>query len=162
VRGEIKNAVVNSRKNEARARHNAELGGIVEIGQGIIRGEDESRLSLPALNTDKSSFTNLDVPNSQDVETRSHSDESVQFGDDIINPSDESILADPIACDYLSKSLICATVVGIEDPLRPGVPEAVLACQNAGVTVRMVTGDNVSFFFLYFIRSVPLCLPYTP
>ncbi|KAK9708459.1 plasma membrane calcium [Basidiobolus ranarum] len=34
-------------------------------------------------------------------------------------------------------------VVGIEDPLRPGVPEAVLACQKAGITVRMVTGDNV-------------------
>ncbi|KAI8982515.1 PMCA-type calcium-translocating P-type ATPase [Pilobolus umbonatus] len=34
-------------------------------------------------------------------------------------------------------------VVGIEDPLRDGVPEAVRACQRAGVFVRMVTGDNV-------------------
>ena len=34
-------------------------------------------------------------------------------------------------------------VVGIEDPLRDGVPEAVKACQRAGVFVRMVTGDNV-------------------
>ncbi|KAF9130356.1 hypothetical protein BGW39_003150 [Mortierella sp. 14UC] len=34
-------------------------------------------------------------------------------------------------------------VVGIEDPLRDGVPEAVLACQRAGVFVRMVTGDNI-------------------
>ncbi|KAF9174725.1 hypothetical protein BGX21_009439 [Mortierella sp. AD011] len=34
-------------------------------------------------------------------------------------------------------------VVGIEDPLREGVPEAVLACQRAGVFVRMVTGDNI-------------------
>ncbi|KAI9283425.1 PMCA-type calcium-translocating P-type ATPase [Sporodiniella umbellata] len=34
-------------------------------------------------------------------------------------------------------------VVGIEDPLRPGVKEAVEACQKAGVFVRMVTGDNV-------------------
>ncbi|KAI7891004.1 PMCA-type calcium-translocating P-type ATPase [Mucor mucedo] len=34
-------------------------------------------------------------------------------------------------------------VVGIEDPLRDGVPEAVQACQRAGVFVRMVTGDNV-------------------
>lgn len=34
-------------------------------------------------------------------------------------------------------------VVGIEDPLRPGVKEAVQACQRAGVYVRMVTGDNV-------------------
>jgi Ca2+-transporting ATPase len=34
-------------------------------------------------------------------------------------------------------------IVGIEDPLRPGVKEAVTACQRAGVCVRMVTGDNM-------------------
>lgn len=34
-------------------------------------------------------------------------------------------------------------VVGIRDPLRPGVVKAVKDCQNAGVFVRMVTGDNV-------------------
>ncbi|EGO54052.1 hypothetical protein NEUTE1DRAFT_131694 [Neurospora tetrasperma FGSC 2508] len=33
-------------------------------------------------------------------------------------------------------------MVGIKDPLRPGVPEAVQLCQKAGVVVRMVTGDN--------------------
>ncbi|KAF8249298.1 calcium-translocating P-type ATPase [Wilcoxina mikolae CBS 423.85] len=34
-------------------------------------------------------------------------------------------------------------IVGIQDPLRPGVHEAVMQCQKAGVFVRMVTGDNV-------------------
>lgn len=34
-------------------------------------------------------------------------------------------------------------IVGIEDPLRHGVTEAVEACQKAGVCVRMVTGDNM-------------------
>jgi P-type Ca2+ transporter type 2C len=34
-------------------------------------------------------------------------------------------------------------VMGIMDPLRPGVVKAVRDCQNAGVFVRMVTGDNV-------------------
>ncbi|TEA20355.1 Calcium-transporting ATPase 2 [Colletotrichum sidae] len=33
-------------------------------------------------------------------------------------------------------------MVGIQDPLREGVPEAVRLCQKAGVMVRMVTGDN--------------------
>lgn len=33
-------------------------------------------------------------------------------------------------------------MVGIQDPLREGVPEAVRQCQRAGVIVRMVTGDN--------------------
>ena len=34
-------------------------------------------------------------------------------------------------------------IVGIQDPLRPGVKEAVEDCRHAGVVVRMVTGDNV-------------------
>ncbi|ORZ16269.1 hypothetical protein BCR42DRAFT_351778 [Absidia repens] len=34
-------------------------------------------------------------------------------------------------------------IVGIEDPLRPGAKQAVMECQNAGVCVRMVTGDNM-------------------
>ncbi|TAQ87164.1 hypothetical protein B7494_g4503 [Chlorociboria aeruginascens] len=34
-------------------------------------------------------------------------------------------------------------VVGIQDPLREGVPEAVRVCQKAGVVIRMVTGDNL-------------------
>ncbi|KAF3930752.1 hypothetical protein ABW19_dt0210570 [Dactylella cylindrospora] len=34
-------------------------------------------------------------------------------------------------------------LVGIQDPLRPGVEKAVAQCQKAGITVRMVTGDNV-------------------
>ena len=35
-------------------------------------------------------------------------------------------------------------VVGIQDPLREGVSKAVKQCQDAGVVVRMVTGDNVT------------------
>ncbi|KAK7266669.1 hypothetical protein RIF29_19319 [Crotalaria pallida] len=34
-------------------------------------------------------------------------------------------------------------LVGIKDPCRPGVKEAVEACQHAGVNVKMITGDNV-------------------
>ena len=36
------------------------------------------------------------------------------------------------------------TIVGIQDPLREGVSQAVKQCQDAGVMVRMVTGDNVT------------------
>lgn len=38
--------------------------------------------------------------------------------------------------------LICVTIVGIQDPVRPEVPDCIRSCQEAGVTVRMVTGDN--------------------
>lgn len=35
-------------------------------------------------------------------------------------------------------------VLGIQDPLRDGVSQAVKKCQDAGVMVRMVTGDNIT------------------
>ncbi|KAI3732986.1 hypothetical protein L1987_64200 [Smallanthus sonchifolius] len=35
-------------------------------------------------------------------------------------------------------------VVGIKDPLRPGVKVADETCLEAGITVRMVTGDNIN------------------
>ncbi|KAL6191793.1 hypothetical protein ACLB2K_038182 [Fragaria x ananassa] len=39
--------------------------------------------------------------------------------------------------------LVLLAIVGIKDPCRPGVGDAVRLCQKAGVKVRMVTGDNV-------------------
>ncbi|KAG0463170.1 hypothetical protein HPP92_021646 [Vanilla planifolia] len=39
--------------------------------------------------------------------------------------------------------LILLGIVGIKDPCRPGVKDAVELCTNAGVKVRMVTGDNL-------------------
>jgi P-type Ca2+ transporter type 2C len=38
----------------------------------------------------------------------------------------------------------CIGVVGIKDPVRPGVKESVALCRSAGITVRMVTGDNIN------------------
>ncbi len=40
--------------------------------------------------------------------------------------------------------LTCVCICGIEDPVRPEVPDAIAKCRNAGITVRMVTGDNVN------------------
>ncbi|EFX76259.1 hypothetical protein DAPPUDRAFT_188575 [Daphnia pulex] len=46
--------------------------------------------------------------------------------------------------DGIINNLTCMLIVGIEDPVRPEVPEAIRQCQKAGITVRMVTGDNVN------------------
>ncbi|KAI0359713.1 calcium-translocating P-type ATPase [Trametes cingulata] len=43
----------------------------------------------------------------------------------------------------LAHDLTLIAITGIEDPLRPGVREAVADCHKAGVTVKMCTGDNV-------------------
>jgi Ca2+-transporting ATPase len=40
------------------------------------------------------------------------------------------------------RHMVFIGMVGIQDPLRDGVPDAVKQCQKAGVCVRMVTGDN--------------------
>lgn len=42
------------------------------------------------------------------------------------------------------EDLICIGILGILDPLRAGVPEAVQILSAAGITVRMVTGDNLT------------------
>lgn len=45
--------------------------------------------------------------------------------------------------DEIFKDMVFLGIVGIQDPLRLGVADAVRACQDAGVFVRMVTGDNL-------------------
>ncbi|XP_028966499.1 plasma membrane calcium-transporting ATPase 2 [Galendromus occidentalis] len=46
--------------------------------------------------------------------------------------------------DDIVSGLTAVAIFGIEDPVRPEVPEAIRKCQRAGITVRMVTGDNVN------------------
>ncbi|KIP10478.1 hypothetical protein PHLGIDRAFT_84980 [Phlebiopsis gigantea 11061_1 CR5-6] len=60
--------------------------------------------------------------------------------------------------EFLARELTLIGIVGIEDPLRPGVREAVADCHRAGVTVKMCTGDNVLT-----ARSIAVqCGIYTP
>ncbi|OTB03864.1 hypothetical protein M426DRAFT_23387 [Hypoxylon sp. CI-4A] len=49
---------------------------------------------------------------------------------------------DHVKFESVLRDLTWLGLVGIQDPVRPGVPEAVRKAQNAGVVVRMVTGDN--------------------
>lgn len=49
----------------------------------------------------------------------------------------------PLASSVLDRDLVCVAIVGIEDPVRDGVPAAVETCKQAGIVVRMVTGDNI-------------------
>ncbi|KAI9306818.1 PMCA-type calcium-translocating P-type ATPase [Cunninghamella echinulata] len=68
------------------------------------------------------------------IDSKNPNAEESDTGEEIEVPFDDLIQ---------DKGLIMIGVVGIEDPLRPGVKEAVKACQQAGVFVRMVTGDNM-------------------
>lgn len=46
--------------------------------------------------------------------------------------------------DEIFGSMTFLSLLGIQDPLREGVALAVRRCQDAGVVVRMVTGDNIT------------------
>lgn len=55
------------------------------------------------------------------------------------NPGDDPAT---VNLEWLASGLIFIGAFGIRDPLRPEVIDSVRTCQEAGVFVRMVTGDN--------------------
>lgn len=46
--------------------------------------------------------------------------------------------------NFVESNLTMIALVGIQDPLRPEVPLAIQRCKEAGVVVRMVTGDFIA------------------
>ncbi|KAK3698464.1 plasma membrane calcium [Vermiconidia calcicola] len=48
-----------------------------------------------------------------------------------------------VVFEHVCRDMTFLGLVGIQDPLRAGVPEAVQDCIKAGVFPRMVTGDNI-------------------
>ncbi|EPB71321.1 haloacid dehalogenase-like hydrolase, partial [Ancylostoma ceylanicum] len=46
--------------------------------------------------------------------------------------------------DEMYKNFVGIAICGIQDPVRPEVPAAIEKCKRAGITVRMVTGDNIN------------------
>ncbi|KAF1811946.1 calcium-translocating P-type ATPase [Eremomyces bilateralis CBS 781.70] len=59
-------------------------------------------------------------------------------------PAGAAAADDPTQADFTQvfEEMTFVGVVGIKDPLRPAVKQAVKDAQHAGVVIRMVTGDN--------------------
>ncbi|KAH0499593.1 hypothetical protein TgHK011_006774 [Trichoderma gracile] len=52
-------------------------------------------------------------------------------------------VSDDVTLPDIHQGMTWIGVVGIQDPVRPGVPAAVQDCRTASVSVKMVTGDNL-------------------
>ena len=57
------------------------------------------------------------------------------------------------AQESLEKDLVLAGFVGIEDPLRPEVPNALASCHAAGIEVILITGDHPDTALNIAVRS---------
>ncbi|KAJ3394883.1 hypothetical protein HDU84_005818 [Entophlyctis sp. JEL0112] len=103
-----------------------------------------SLMALPAGNLVRTSTigsSSLMIPTAQNGDASSFVESHLSEEEFL---TDVEILSHPLAfTEFIGKGLIFGSVVGIEDPLRPGVIDAVQTCKDAGVFVRMVTGDNV-------------------
>lgn len=123
VQGELKNKVIEAIREEQILQQKREMAEKIALERGIVIEEENLQEIMNEISDEQ---TLDDLPPIPELTE-----------DDIL--SHNSALGE-IGC----KDLTFMCIVGIEDPVRPGVPEAVEACKHAGVVVRMVTGDNIN------------------
>lgn len=71
---------------------------------------------------------------------------ALAFKDVILpHPRDGESLED-LQAETLEQDLTLVAIVGLSDPLRPEVSNAIAQCQRAGITVRMLTGQSGIYF----------------
>lgn len=58
-----------------------------------------------------------------------------------VDSGDDAAMGIPL--QQILRNLTFLGIIGIQDPLRDGVQDAIKMCTSAGVAVRMVTGDNI-------------------
>ncbi|KAF2461046.1 hypothetical protein BDY21DRAFT_334148 [Lineolata rhizophorae] len=134
------------------------MGAVYRIQNGnyrfLVKGASEILLGFSSTLRTSSGTTDLDPYQKEKLDgvIRSYAEQSLRtiglvYRDFAQWPPAEATPpngdSEELALDRLLANMTFVGVVGIQDPVRPGVPQAVAKCIDAGVAVRMVTGDNV-------------------
>jgi Ca2+-transporting ATPase len=116
---------------------------LLEKCSAIIRDPTKEPASAPMTDDNRQTLTNL-IDN---YAARSLRTIAMVYRDFDRWPAKGARLADgdknEVIFEDIFQKMVLLSIVGIQDPLRPGVADAVRVCQKAGVVVRMVTGDNM-------------------
>ena len=134
------------------------MGAVIKLDNGVyrlvVKGASEILLSFASFT---SRFDTLEAEPMSDDRRQGLTDTINEFANRSLRtigivyrdfqqwPPVNAGLTEGGSVDFASllRDLTFFGVVGIQDPVRPGVPDAVRKAQKAGVTVRMVTGDNM-------------------
>jgi len=123
LHGEVKQKVIEAIRAEQIEHVKREMAERMALEKGVAVEEDNIVNFMKEIDDSQVIDELPEIPSLTDDEILSHNAALTEIG---------------------NKNLTFMSLVGIEDPVRPGVPEAVATCRNAGVVVRMVTGDNIN------------------
>ncbi len=100
-------------------RREAHVKGAAEVLLGMCRGIDRQRVETEVENLARDGYRVLAVARGEIAAAGCHADDRAAL-----------------------KDLTFLGLVGLIDPIRPEVPAAIARCRDAGISVRMVTGDH--------------------
>ncbi|CAI0393421.1 unnamed protein product, partial [Linum tenue] len=107
------------------------MGVVLELPEGGFRAHCKGASEIALAACDKFLNSNGDVVPLDEASTK------------LLQDTIENFASEALRTLCLAYSDI-GTIVGIKDPVRPGVKESVAVCRSAGIVVRMVTGDNLT------------------
>ncbi|CAN1135685.1 Calcium-transporting ATPase 1 [Linum perenne] len=122
---------------------------VLELPEGGFRAHCKGASEITLAACDKFVNSNGDVV-PLDGESMKHLQDTIEkFANEALRTlclaySDMGSEFSPGSDDIPFQGYTCIAIVGIKDPVRPGVKESVAVCRSAGIVVRMVTGDNIT------------------
>lgn len=124
------------------------MGVVVELPQGNLRAHCKGASEIILANCDKVIDSNGEVVALDEEKRKKLKDTIESFASEALRTLCLAYL--DLENGFSAQDIIpvsgytCIGIVGIKDPVRPGVKESVAVCRSAGIVVRMVTGDNIT------------------